>query len=62
MRVERRTNRIRSNMKTTVPIVIKPWNVWGVTASKRAMPPVLIVSVNQLVRVRCVLHVLHGVR
>ena len=52
MRVESMTNRTRSKRKITVPIVINPENLWGLTASKRAMPPVLIVSVNQLIRVR----------
>ena len=52
MRVERMMNRTRSNRKMTVPIVINPENLCGLTASKRAMPPVLIVSVNQLIRVR----------
>ena len=48
MRAERRTKRTRSRMKTMVPIVIKPRNLWGVTASKRATPPVLMVRVNHL--------------
>lgn len=56
MRDESRANRTRSKRKTTVPIVINPENLWGVTASKRAMPPVLMVSVNQLIRVRRALH------
>ena len=52
MRAERRIKRKRSKMKMMVPIVVKPRNVWGVTASKRAMPPVLMVRVNHLERVR----------
>ena len=31
-----------------VPIVVRPWNLWGVTANKRAIPPVLMVRVNHL--------------
>ena len=31
-----------------VPIVVRPWNRWGVTANKRAIPPVLMVRVNHL--------------
>lgn len=46
MRIDRSRNRTRSNKKTIIPMVFKPGNLWGVTASKRAMPPVLIVSVN----------------
>ena len=52
MRAEIRTKRNKSNTKMMVPIVVKPRNVWGVTANKRAIPPVLIVSVNHLRRVR----------
>lgn len=56
MEAERRTKRTRSSMKMMVPMVVKPRNVWGVTASKRAMPPVLMVRVNHLRRVRWGMH------
>lgn len=52
MKAERRTKRTKSNMKIIVPIVVKPRNVWGVTANKSAIPPVLMVSVNHLRSVR----------
>lgn len=52
MSVDRSRKRTRSNRKTMVPMVFNPGNLWGVTLSKRAMPPVLIVSVNHLRGIR----------
>ena len=51
MRIDRSRNRTRSNRKIMVPIVFNPVNLCGVTASKRAMPPVLMVRVNHLGRI-----------
>ena len=48
MSAERRTKRTRSKMKIMVPIVVRLRKRWGVTASRRGIPPVLIVRVNHL--------------